>query len=100
MWLDIKKWDKDFWIDLYKNEWLELFHQYEWNYDNISHEKLMNYCKIMSKNTPNINEEEKQLINYKLFLIMSLFTENHKYLWASLLIFRKKTKTDQVSLFT
>ena len=100
MHINIQKWDKSYWVNLYTSEWLSLFHEYEWDYQDVSQEKLLNYCRIMSKNRTDITEDERLLIEYKLYWIMSLFAENHKYLWASLLVFRKKTKNDQISLFS
>lgn len=100
MGINIQKWNKQFWIDMYTNEWLSLFHEYEGSYAEVSQEKLLNYCRIMSRNRDDISESERLLIEYKLYWIMSLFTENHKHLGACLLVFRKETKNNQISLFS
>lgn len=98
--INIQKRNKKYWIDLYENAWLNLFYEFEWWYTDITQEKLLRYCRTMSLNNKELNEIEKKLVEYKLYRIMSLFVENHKYLWACLLVFRKKTLNDQISLFT
>ena len=98
--INIKKRDKNFWIDIYEWEWLSLFYQYEWEYTVVNNEKLLNYCRLMAWNNKTLSDDERLLVEYKLYWIMSLFVENHKYLWASLLIFRKKAINDQISLFS
>lgn len=98
--IDIQKWDKDFWIDLYESQWLKLAYEYEGNYTPVTQEKLLSYSRAMSNLVENVSFSEKLLIEYKLYWIMSLFAENHKYLGATLLIFRKKDSLDQISLFT
>lgn len=98
--INIQKRDKEFWINLYQEQGLSLFYEYDWSYADVNHQKLLEYCRIMAENRNELNKEQKKIIEYKLFWIMSLFTENHKYLWAKLLIFRKKTINEQISLFT
>lgn len=100
--LNIQKRDLNYWISVYENEWLTLFHHHEWSYAVADHKKLLDYCKYMThgREILPISEIEKQLAEYKLFWIMSLFAENHKYLWAALLIFRKKSINEQAALFS
>lgn len=98
--INIQKWDKEFWVSLYESQWLKLFHQFEWEYAYVDNKKLLEYCRQMSFMNKDLTFEESLLVEYKLFRIMSLFAENHKYLGASLLIFRKIAPTDQISLFT
>ncbi len=98
--INIQKRDKNFWINLYENQWLKLVYEYEGAYTQVTQEKLLWYSRKMSNLMENMSVSEKLLIEYKLYWIMSLFTENHKYLGATLLIFRKKDSLDQISLFT
>lgn len=98
--INIQKRDKEFWINIYENAGLKLYYEFEWDYTNVTQEKMLNYCRVMSTNNTDLDEEEKKLVEYKLYRIMSLFAENHKYLWACLLIFRKNSINDQISLFT
>ncbi len=100
--LNIQKWGIDYRVDTYEEQGLKLFHKYEGEYAHVDHKKLLEYCRYMV-NRPELSElsaDEKKAAEYKLFRIMSLFTENHKYLGASLLIFRKKSVNEQWSLFS
>lgn len=100
--LNIQKRDLNYWIDIYENEWLKLFHQYEWLYELVDHKKLLDYCRYMTdrKELDFLSKDEQKLAEHKLFRIMSLFAENHKYLWAALLIFRKRSVNEQIALFS
>ncbi len=100
--LNIQKWWLGYWIDIYESQGLKLFHKYEGEYALVDHKKLLEYCRYMV-NRPelsDLSEDEKKTAEYKLFRIMSLFSENHKYLGASLLIFRKESVNEQWSLFS
>lgn len=98
--LNIKKWNENFWIKIYEDQGLTLSYEYEWAYAELNHQRLLNYSRWMAKRLKELTFQEQLLIEYKLYWIMSLFLENHKYLWAKLLVFRKKDKLDQISLFT
>ena len=99
--INIKPWDKDFWVSLYTKEGLELFYDYTDNmpYDPTNKE-VMEYCKKMIREAfAGQNDEVIELGIKKIFGYMSLFNENHKYIAYSVLLFRKDLVKEQIALF-
>jgi len=99
--IEIKPWNKNYWVSLYQNEELELYYDFTDNMPYHPNKKeVSEYCEKMVKNAffnqpPKITEAAIE----KLFGYMSLFNENHKYIAYSVLIFRKDVVKEQVTLF-
>lgn len=99
--IDIKPWDKQYWLSLYENEGLELFYDYTDNmpYDPTKKE-VKEYCEKMVRSAFVGQDEDVVKLGIKKFFgYMSLFNENHKYIAYSVLLFRKDVVREQVALF-
>lgn len=97
MGIEIKLWNLNFWENLYLKEDLEYFYSNREKMRSQSQKEVENYCKKM---VAFIKDRKRKAIACKRLLeIMMLFNENHKYLSYGLLIFRKREKNEQETLF-
>ena len=96
LWVKINKRDLDYWINLYTSKWgLYLFEKEVVIPEDLDVVEIIEFCKELvygNRYIQYLSSEEKSLLIYRLFYIFSIFAENHKYLWAALLIFRKDRK--------
>lgn len=99
--IEIKPWDKKYWVSLYTNEGLELFYDYTNNMPyNPTNKEVMVYCEKMVRDAfIGQDDDVIKLGIKKFFSYMSLFNENHKYIAYSVLIFRKDMVKEQIALF-
>jgi len=99
--ISIKPWGKDYWVDLYKNEGLELYYDYTCAMPYIpTSNEVKEYCKKMvNSSLGGYSLEVKEVAQNKIFNYMNLFNENHKYLKYCILLFRKDYVGEQATLF-
>ena len=99
--IEIKPWDKKYWLSLYTNEDLELYYDYTDNMPYDPGEKeVLSYCETMVEDS--FSDQSKEIIELaikKFFGYMSLFNENHQYIAYSVLLFRKDVSKEQIALF-
>ncbi len=98
MGINIKPWNKEYWVEVYNQVDLETYYTFLENVYVPSKEQIYDYCAKMSEQVeaePNAVE----LIRDRLIEIMTLFTENHKYLAYGVFILRKRNEPEQISLF-
>lgn len=98
MGIDIEPWGREYWLDLYKEMDLEMYHTVEDDMQYASAQEIKDYSRIMLENMY-LGKETKIAAEKKLFSIMSLFNKNHKYLSYGVFIMRKRGKKEQVTLF-
>jgi len=96
--VEIKPWDINYWMNLYKQCDLEKYFVYTNQIKPVPQQVVENYCSIMASKkclSKNIGLELKK----KLVKIIKVFNENHKYLSYGIFIFRKRPDKEQISLF-
>lgn len=95
---DIKPWDIQYWLDLYKKVGLEKYSVYTNDVKQVAQKEIENYCNIIVKQKK-LTKPLRNTLRKKLVSIMSLFNKNHKYLAYSVFILRKRPTEEQISLF-
>lgn len=93
----IEPWDLNYWKNLYAKEGLEEYFIKTNKMIYNDESTINNYCKKMTKFIEDKNEQKEA--EKKLYNIMNLFNENHKYLSNALLIYRKRQEKEQIALF-
>lgn len=96
--INIQKWDISFWKKLYSHQNLSIHYTYSGKFKVPSKNQIKSYCNEMTRNLP-YNKAIKSAIYQRLFDIMELFAENHKYLAYAILMYQKTPIEDQVDLF-
>lgn len=97
--INIKPWNLNYWLDLYKSCDLEVYSIYTNDVKVATSGEIKNYCREMTKNNKNLSKEAKEELLKRLVKIMRLFSENHKYLNYGVFILRKRPIKEQISLF-
>ncbi|MCK4918618.1 MAG: class I SAM-dependent methyltransferase [Candidatus Pacebacteria bacterium] len=96
--IDIKQWDKDYWLKVYEASGLEMYHIHCGNVHVSSVQEIKEYCTAMT-NTVDATTEARKLIKEKLIFLMTLFSHNHQHLEYGIFILRKRNLPEQISLF-
>lgn len=95
---DIQLWGINYWLNLYKNCDLERYFVCTNKVRQVSSAEIKNYCSEMVKKKKLSESSKKELLK-RLFSIMSLFNQNHKYLAYGVFVLRKRPIEEQISLF-
>lgn len=98
MQIDVQPWDKEYWMNLYRETGLEIYHTYFNDVYVPTENEIQLFCLKMS-NKVNATDDARLIIYQRLVEIMSLFSENHKYLEYGVFILRKREDGEQISLF-
>ena len=99
MGVNIKPWNKDYWVRLYRSVGLEEYFIFgRNNLHKVSPLKVKEYCQYMAEKKK-WNREIKTAIYKKLVPIMNLFNENHRYLAYGIFIYRKRVYEEERPLF-
>ena len=96
--INIEPWGKDYWMNLYKETELELYYTHFNDVYVPSDDEITTYCTEMSASV-NADADTQCLIKERLIELMSLFTENHRYLSYGIFVLRKRNAPEQISLF-
>lgn len=96
--INIQPWEKEYWLDIYQNTGLESYYTHFADVYVPSKEEISTYCEQMSV-AVNADTGAHSLIKSRLIEIMTLFTENHRYLAYGVFVLRKRDKPEQISLF-
>ncbi|MEG3972577.1 methyltransferase domain-containing protein [Microcoleus sp. T2B6] len=96
--INIEPWGKDYWVNLYKETELELYYTHFNDVYVPSDDEIITYCTEMSASVT-ANADTQRLIKERLIELMSLFTENHRYLSYGIFVLRKRNEAEQISLF-
>lgn len=96
--IQIQKWDLSFWEETYNDPQLELTYKYIGDFEIPDTSRIKAYCNKLCNNL-NYPNAVRNAIEARLYETMKLFSENHKYLGYSVLIYQKVFKKEQISLF-
>ena len=96
--INIQPWNINYWLNLYDGCNLERYFIYTNKVRRVNKAEIKNYCSEMIKKKKLSESNKKELLK-RLFSIMSLFNQNHKYLAYSVSILRKRPIEEQISLF-
>ena len=95
----IEPWDQKYWENFYASTGLEKYYTYINKMEHKTDEEIQKYVTYMAKKKPGLSKECQEVIYNKLFPIMKLFNENHKYLSFGIYIMRKRHVPIEPSLF-
>jgi ubiquinone/menaquinone biosynthesis C-methylase UbiE len=98
MQINIRSWDKEFFLKLYSKADLEFYYCYEGKARVATEDEIKKYCEKIV-NAKKLDKEIKEIIIMRLIKIMALFNENQKYLSYGVFILRKRPNREQISLF-
>jgi len=87
----------EYWIEQYKNTGLEVYYYIHEKLTPASQQKIKDYCHSLV-DQKDWSEEVKKIAFKRLYLLMDLFNENHKYLSYGVFIMRKRPYPE-VTLF-
>jgi len=97
--ISIQEWKKEDWVSLYTNAGLEEYYTYKSEMAVHPTDKDVHiYCEILVRRL-SLEEKIHCAAVKKLYDYMYMFNENHKYLSYAVLLFRKTSEKEQVSLF-
>ena len=96
--INIQQWDENYWLDIYEKCGLEKYFVYKNSVKTTTAEEIKKYCSIMTDNLT-IPEQARSALLKRLVPIMTLFSENNKYLNYGVFIYRKRPIEEQISLF-
>jgi ubiquinone/menaquinone biosynthesis C-methylase UbiE len=99
MGINIEPWDLKYWKDFYRSTGLEMFYEFGNKMDYKTDCEIKDYVAYMSEKKQGLNKEQIEAIYKKLYPIMKLFNENHKYLSFGVFIMRKRYTPSEPSLF-
>lgn len=87
----------EYWIEQYKNTGLEVYYYVHEKLTPASKEKITDYCHSLV-DQKDWSDDVKKIAFKRLYLLMDLFNENHKYLSYGVFIMRKRPYPE-VTLF-
>lgn len=103
--VQVKKWDKSFWLNLFNdisdriNTNLQLYYEKDFEYLNRADFIPKYVDQIIENNASNFSEEERKQLKERFAYFMNLFNENLKYAGFSIFLFQKRSKRDEIELF-
>lgn len=90
-------WPMEYWIEQYKKTGLEIYYYVHEKLKPASEKKLNEYCHYLV-NQKDWDKKVKEIAFKRLYFLMDLFNENHKYLSYGVFIMRKRPYPE-VTLF-
>lgn len=95
--IDIQPWDQEYWLNIYRNVGLEVYHCSFSRAKAVSNKDVIKYC-IQLASQKKWGKEVTEAAISRLISTMKIFNENHKYLAFGVFILRKRT-FPEITLF-
>ena len=98
MGIEIEVWDKNYWLDLHAAAGLEPYYADTGAMHYATQAEVEQYVRVMIQQI-DLEPDAVETAYKKLFDIMNLFNENHRYLDYGVFISRKRPSPEQIALF-
>ncbi len=100
--VDIKVQDKQYWLNMFKSEKVEVLKEIDYEFDYIKDDKIQSYVKMIlsRKHLENLNSDAKKMLDVKYTRYIKLFRENLSHMGYTILILRKTNLLLDEELFT